>query len=152
MAQVRLDERFVSRREIRTLSDRAFRLHVSAICWSAEYQTAGVIPRQGLRIIANVRGPRTAAEELVTAELWERLSDDAYRIKPGCFSIDRDPRYGAGQRERIYKRDGHRCVRCGATEDLTLDHIHPRSLAGNDSDDNLRTLCRSCNSSKGARV
>lgn len=134
------------------LSDRAFRLHVSAICWSAEYQTAGVIPREGLRIIANARSPRAAAEELVTAGLWEHPTVDTYRINPGCFSVDRDPRYGAGQRERIYERDGYRCVECGSEDDLTLDHIHPRSLAGNDSDANLRTLCRPCNSRKGAKV
>ncbi|MEU3529387.1 HNH endonuclease [Streptomyces sp. NPDC038707] len=56
------------------------------------------------------------------------------------------------QRRRIYERDGHACLICGATDDLTLDHIYPWSLGCPDTDDNLRTLCRSCNSSKGAKV
>lgn len=55
-------------------------------------------------------------------------------------------------RELVFKRDGHACVRCGATEDLTLDHIHLWSLGGPDTEANLRVLCRSCNSSKGDRV
>lgn len=52
----------------------------------------------------------------------------------------------------VLNRDGYRCVQCGATEDLTMDHIHPQSLGGPHTEGNLQTLCRSCNSSKGARV
>jgi hypothetical protein len=55
-------------------------------------------------------------------------------------------------RRAIYDRDGWTCVACGATTDLTLDHIRPWSLGGPDTPDNLRTLCRPCNSRKGARV
>ncbi|MFF4417038.1 HNH endonuclease [Streptosporangium sp. NPDC001559] len=55
-------------------------------------------------------------------------------------------------RRLIHTRDGWRCLKCGSPEDLTLDHIQPWSLGGPDTEDNLRTLCRSCNSSKGARV
>lgn len=151
MSTVRLDSRFASGRFVQSLSDRAFRLHVSAICWSAEYMTAGVIPAEILRFFVR-RGSRAAAEELVTCGLWGRRPDGQFQINPGMFTIDRVPNYGPGQRERIYERDGHMCVTCGATDDLTLDHIHPRALAGDDSDENLRTLCRPCNSRKGARV
>ncbi|MCX5001018.1 HNH endonuclease [Streptomyces longwoodensis] len=55
-------------------------------------------------------------------------------------------------RQFVYERDGYRCARCGATKDLTLDHVHPWVLGGENSADNLRTLCRSCNSSKNATV
>lgn len=42
------------------------------------------------------------------------------------------------------------CARCGATEDLTADHVV--ALARGGSNHGLRrVLCRSCNSSKGAR-
>jgi 5-methylcytosine-specific restriction endonuclease McrA len=52
----------------------------------------------------------------------------------------------------VFERDGYRCVFCGAVEDLTIDHIYPRILGGAHTEDNLQTLCRSCNSRKGARV
>jgi 5-methylcytosine-specific restriction protein A len=34
------------------------------------------------------------------------------------------------------------CCRCGTTEDLTVDHIIPKSMGGTDDPSNLRTLCR----------
>lgn len=52
--------------------------------------------------------------------------------------------------QAIYKRDSHRCVYCGAREDLTLDHIVALSNGGAHSEDNLVVACRSCNSSKRA--
>ncbi len=55
------------------------------------------------------------------------------------------------KRNRVYRRDGHACVYCGATEDLSLDHVVPRSKGGSDGEDNLVTCCRSCNSKKGAK-
>lgn len=55
-------------------------------------------------------------------------------------------------RLEVYDRDGWRCRHCGATEPLSLDHIHPHSLGGEDTLENLQTLCRPCNSRKGARV
>jgi 5-methylcytosine-specific restriction endonuclease McrA len=43
------------------------------------------------------------------------------------------------------------CSDCGATADLTGDHITPRSRGGLNTPTNIRVLCRSCNSSKGAK-
>lgn len=57
----------------------------------------------------------------------------------------------AETRCEVYARDDHRCRHCGATENLSLDHIKPWSLGGSDEPDNLQTLCRSCNSRKGAK-
>jgi len=42
-----------------------------------------------------------------------------------------------------------RCVMCGVTNDLTLDHIKPLSKGGTNDNDNLQILCRKCNASKG---
>ena len=53
---------------------------------------------------------------------------------------------------RIWDRDGWQCVTCGTWKDLTVDHIIPRSKGGTDDDDNLQTMCRSCNSAKRDRV
>ena len=43
------------------------------------------------------------------------------------------------------------CSFCGATENLSVDHIHPHSRGGCDNVTNLQCLCRSCNSRKGTK-
>jgi 5-methylcytosine-specific restriction endonuclease McrA len=53
-------------------------------------------------------------------------------------------------REWIIKRDGC-CQMCGTEERLSVDHIVPRHLGGDDNPSNLQVLCSSCNSSKGGR-
>lgn len=55
-------------------------------------------------------------------------------------------------RDSVYIRDNWKCVTCGTADDLSLDHIWPWSLGGEDTFENFQTLCRSCNSKKGARV
>jgi 5-methylcytosine-specific restriction endonuclease McrA len=49
----------------------------------------------------------------------------------------------------VYERDGNRCLNCGATEPLTLDHVRPQCRGGTGDPDNLQTLCVSCNHFKG---
>ena len=44
-----------------------------------------------------------------------------------------------------------KCANCEATENLTIDHIKPVSKGGTDDPSNLQLLCKSCNSSKGAK-
>jgi 5-methylcytosine-specific restriction endonuclease McrA len=41
------------------------------------------------------------------------------------------------------------CADCGATEDLTVDHLIPLAHGGGEE---RRVLCRSCNSRHGAPV
>ncbi len=51
-------------------------------------------------------------------------------------------------RERILRQGQYVCVYCGQ-EATTVDHVIPRRLGGNDSDDNLVPSCAKCNYSKG---
>lgn len=53
-------------------------------------------------------------------------------------------------RVMVFGRDGYKCNSCGTGRDLTLDHIVPVLSGGSNEPDNLQTLCRSCNSKKGA--
>ena len=53
-------------------------------------------------------------------------------------------------RQIVINRD-QCCQRCGSEERLTVDHIVPRILGGDDSMSNLQVLCSTCNSSKGGR-
>jgi len=56
------------------------------------------------------------------------------------------------QRQRVYRRDGHRCLDCGSSDELTLDHLVPLALEvkAHYRDDELATRCRRCNAAKGA--
>ena len=53
---------------------------------------------------------------------------------------------------QVWDRDGWQCVTCGTHKDLTVDHITPLAVGGTDDFSNLQTMCRPCNSRKGARV
>lgn len=55
-------------------------------------------------------------------------------------------------RNRIYKRDGHTCVYCGSTRNLTLDHVIPKSRGGKNEWTNLVTSCQKCNLKKADRT
>lgn len=52
-------------------------------------------------------------------------------------------------RWEVWERDDFRCRHCGARRFLEVDHITPRAKGGSDEPDNLQTLCRTCNRTKG---
>lgn len=59
------------------------------------------------------------------------------------------------RRERIFVRDGNRCVYCDTVfpdEDLSLDHVEPRAKGGDHSDGNLVTCCKVCNTLKAGQA
>ena len=51
-------------------------------------------------------------------------------------------------RDEVLERDGFRCVMCGATDNLQVDHRHPVSRGGLTIAGNLQVLCQSHNASK----
>ena len=55
-------------------------------------------------------------------------------------------------RDKIKERDEHCCQMCGSTELLVVDHIVPISRGGTSDENNLQTLCRGCNHSKGTEL
>ncbi|MBC7883164.1 MAG: HNH endonuclease [Anaerolineae bacterium] len=55
-------------------------------------------------------------------------------------------------RRNVLHRDSHTCQYCGFKEDLTIDHIIPRSRGGIDEWDNVVTACVRCNIRKGNRT
>ena len=55
-------------------------------------------------------------------------------------------------RKNILRRDNHKCQYCGATTNLTVDHVIPKSRSGEDTWENLTTACIKCNNKKGNRT
>lgn len=55
-------------------------------------------------------------------------------------------------RKEIFRRDNYTCQYCGKTsENLTIDHVHPRHLGGETTWTNCVTACSVCNHKKGGR-
>lgn len=57
-------------------------------------------------------------------------------------------------RQNIFQRDQHICQYCGGRfhrQDLTKDHIIPKSKGGENTWDNIVTCCKTCNRKKGDR-
>ena len=58
-------------------------------------------------------------------------------------------------RRNIFLRDNYSCAYCLRqlnTEELSIDHIIPKSRGGKETWDNLVTACKTCNCSKGDRT
>ena len=62
---------------------------------------------------------------------------------------DRAPAF---TRFNVFLRDGFACAYCGRAEDLTFDHVVPRSRGGRTSWDNIVAACSRCNLDKGGRT
>ena len=54
--------------------------------------------------------------------------------------------------DAVYKRDGGRCVYCGSTQNLQLDHIIPFSKGGATTLENMQLLCQKCNVEKSNKI
>ncbi len=65
------------------------------------------------------------------------------------------PRRPAFSRSNLFLRDRFRCQYCGQqfkSEDLTFDHLVPRSRGGHATWTNIVTACMACNVAKGNRT
>jgi hypothetical protein len=51
----------------------------------------------------------------------------------------------------VFERDAYRCVMCSSHVDLCCDHIISERDGGPTTLENLQTLCRPCNSTKGKK-
>tara|TARA_R110002095_G_scaffold49045_1_gene43340 strand:+ start:1045 stop:1704 length:660 start_codon:yes stop_codon:yes gene_type:complete len=72
------------------------------------------------------------------------------------FKYDRVPRnIVTFSRRNVFKRDHFTCQYCGCqpgSEELTIDHVIPRSQGGETSWENCVLACVECNSHKAART
>jgi 5-methylcytosine-specific restriction endonuclease McrA len=100
---------------------------------------------------------KAAIAAKLIARQRKRLLEQQVRLE----LIDSGELFGGQQRrpaiprdvvDAVYRRDGGRCVYCGATENLQLDHIIPFSKGGATSIENLQLLCQKCNLEKSNKI
>lgn len=137
------------------ISPAAQALYVAGIAYACRWGIDYAFKSQTDHV--GIRRRMPVVNELVERGFWVPLTDQQYGI---CHEGHLWRRGTPLQRRSIpvhvraavYERDGYACVECGSTERLSLDHVWPYSMGGQDTLENLRVLCRSCNSRKGARV
>ena len=74
---------------------------------------------------------------------------------PSVVSLKRyvqPAKYPAFTRFNLFLRDRFTCQYCGAVEDLTFDHLIPRSRGGRTTWENVITACSPCNLRKGGKL
>lgn len=62
------------------------------------------------------------------------------------------PTYPAFTRFNVFLRDRFKCQYCGVPEDLTFDHVLPRSKGGRTTWENVVAACAPCNLRKANRL
>lgn len=92
----------------------------------------------------------------ILAEYDRAVHSPSFEMKlPSVVSLKtyvRPVRNPAFTRFNVFLRDRFECQYCGAPEDLTFDHVVPRSRGGRTTWDNVVTACAPCNLRKGGRL
>ena len=69
------------------------------------------------------------------------------------LGYDRLPRQQVKlNRRNLYARDANQCQYCGSRDELTFDHLIPRSRGGRTTWQNVVAACAPCNLRKGGRL
>jgi 5-methylcytosine-specific restriction endonuclease McrA len=131
-------------------------------------QNLGQVVTAGqLQQVANISEWARRVRELRDEEGWPILTNnDLANLKPGEYLLEKLPEVSNDRkfertlnqklRSEVLDRDGFTCQMCGVaagdldtitgrTVRLHIGHIVDKSLGGDDTSNNLRTLCSSCN-------
>ena len=90
-------------------------------------------------------------DEVVHSPTFEMRLPSVIALKE-YIPLDRRPAF---TRFNVFLRDRFRCQYCGEpnrAEELTFDHVLPRSRGGRTTWDNVVTACQCCNLQKGSRT
>jgi len=141
----------------RAISDAVFpRDEWTALFWFVILAWCFGLPLAGMVTIGRVLAePRREREERIKSKIIE-LADERKKKQEEEQLFYSSPEWDM-IRKQVIKQKGRVCAECGCrimkSIDITVDHIRPRSKYPDLAlkIENLRVLCRSCNSKKGAR-
>ncbi|MDE3115798.1 MAG: HNH endonuclease [Pseudomonadota bacterium] len=92
----------------------------------------------------------------ILAEYERAVHSPSFEMKlPSVVSLKnyvKPARHPAFTRFNLFLRDRFECQYCGAPEDLTFDHVLPRSRGGRTVWENVVAACAPCNLAKGGRT
>ena len=101
----------------------------------------------------------TLTQRILWRWMTEEEKEEAKRNKVALSMVKRDKNgkikrksYSDDVRKLIYIKAGGRCELCGRKillDDMTLDHVNPLSMGGDDDVENLSCTCYPCNLFKG---
>lgn len=134
---------------------------------SVQYKSGGATPK-AVRVYEKIRqGIWSYNGVFHLVDAWREHDGQrmVFKFKLAAVeSADGAPPTGAARRERrrliptsvkmeVWRRDGGKCVVCGATDELHFDHDLPYSLGGTSvTAENVQLLCVRHNLSKGAKI
>jgi len=125
-----------------------------------------IIEQRRIEIISNQKIEEERAEkeaikqQMLNKERKKRLHKEALNelIEAGelfnSFTNEDGRRESIPQEvmDRVWNRDGGRCVKCGSQENLEFDHIIPVSKGGATTYRNIQLLCKKCNLEKTNKI
>jgi hypothetical protein len=123
MTWVRIDDGFPNHPKIIGLSDGAFRLYITALCYSNAYLTDGIIPQNTVKKLSNSRH----ISSLVEANLWEICGDDIKILgyEEYQFTKEKVETERKKAAERMAKSRGLRRTDGVTSDEVQPPHTHP---------------------------
>ena len=99
-------------------------------------------------------------QQMFENEQRKRLKREAYKelIEEGMIFNENSNKEGKREiipqdvMDKVWNRDGGRCVKCGNQENLEFDHIIPFSKGGSSTYRNIQILCKKCNIEKSNKI
>ncbi len=92
----------------------------------------------------------------IVSEYDNRVSSPSFSMAiPSVVSLKsyvKPPIHPAFTRFNVFLRDRFECQYCGSPQELTFDHLIPRSLGGLTTWDNIVAACSPCNLRKGGKL
>lgn len=92
----------------------------------------------------------------IVSEYEREVTSPSFSMRlPSVVSLKsyvKPSRIPAFTRFNVFLRDRFTCQYCGAKEDLTFDHVIPRSKGGMTTWENVVTACSPCNLRKGDKL